>query len=102
MRCTPPGASERPLATDAEHHLWSKTLHYIDLNAVSPTTSAQLAAVFDESCGVIFYDGVISGGVPHPKKSDESSIQWHCPTLLMSGPNRVQDLNIREVLNLET
>ncbi len=81
----------------------AKTLHFLDLNAVSPTTAGQLAAVFgSNSPGVVFYDGVISGGVPHPKKDDQGlDIEWHCPTLLMSGPNKVQDADIIRILNIE-
>ncbi|KAH8878963.1 6-phosphogluconate dehydrogenase C-terminal domain-like protein [Thozetella sp. PMI_491] len=81
----------------------TKTLHFLDLNAVSPTTSAEVVAVFANSPHVIPYDGVISGGVPHPTTFDDEgkATQWHCPTLLMSGPNKVEDPDLIRILNLD-
>ncbi|KAH8670794.1 6-phosphogluconate dehydrogenase [Xylariales sp. PMI_506] len=75
----------------------TKTIKYLDLNAVSPQTSRKVAAVFDDAPGVLFVDGVISGGVPHVKEDGT----WHCPTLLLCGPRRVPDADVAALLNME-
>ena len=69
----------------------------MDLNAVSPTTAKEVYEIFEKCSYIRFYDGVISGGVPHPKGPGA----WHCPTLLMSGPNKVSDQALADVLNME-
>ncbi|KAI0170076.1 6-phosphogluconate dehydrogenase [Pestalotiopsis sp. NC0098] len=82
-----------------------RTIHFLDLNAVSPQTARLIAAVFDDTASVRFIDGVISGGVPHekpsPADSSERGVVWHCPTLLLCGPNRVSDPNLVRTLNME-
>lgn len=82
-----------------------KTVRFLDLNAVSPQTARQVADVFNGTIGVCFIDGVISGGVPHEKTTmDESGKEhdsWHCPTLLLCGPERVQDADLATLLNME-
>ncbi|KAM0808455.1 putative Phosphogluconate dehydrogenase NAD-binding putative C-terminal domain-containing protein [Seiridium cardinale] len=82
-----------------------KALSFLDLNAVSPQTARQVANVFRDTTGVCFVDGVISGGVPHEREptSEDSkgSASWHCPTLLLCGPEHVQDTELVSVLHME-
>ncbi|ETS76900.1 hypothetical protein PFICI_10774 [Pestalotiopsis fici W106-1] len=77
-----------------------RTIEFLDLNAVSPQSARLIAAVFDNTTGVRFVDGVISGGVPHEKSSLDGT-EWHCPTLLLCGPNRVSDPDLTRILNME-
>ncbi|KAI0154972.1 6-phosphogluconate dehydrogenase C-terminal domain-like protein [Xylariaceae sp. FL1272] len=82
----------------------TKKTHFLDLNAVSPSSSKATYDLFEKSPNVVLYDGVISGGVPYPKEKDEKTGQptrWHCPTLLMSGPSRVEDPELCNALNIE-
>ncbi|KAK6088991.1 hypothetical protein SCUP234_00195 [Seiridium cupressi] len=82
-----------------------KTLSFLDLNAVSPQTARQLADVFNDTTGVRFVDGVISGGVPQERvptsEDSKGSASWHCLTLLLCGPKHVQDTELVSVLHME-
>jgi 3-hydroxyisobutyrate dehydrogenase-like beta-hydroxyacid dehydrogenase len=87
-----------------------KVLYFLDLNAVSPQTAREVAALFDGTQGVRFIDGVISGGVPHVKApvgkntdgaAPSATTEWHCPTLLLCGPERVSDSALSTLLNME-
>lgn len=77
-------------------------MHFLDLNAVSPTSSKETFTLLDGSTNVVLYDGVISGGVPHPTEKDAhgNATKWHCPTLLMSGSNKFSDPDLVKVLNI--
>jgi 3-hydroxyisobutyrate dehydrogenase-like beta-hydroxyacid dehydrogenase len=82
-----------------------RTINFLDLNAVSPQTARQVASAFERTTGVTFIDGVISGGVPHEKnevsEAGNDAMAWHCPTLLLCGPERVQDAKLQALLNME-
>lgn len=77
----------------------------MDLNAVSPQTAHQVAEVFDNITGVRFIDGVISGGVPYEKNFQDGdsnkTVSWHCPTLLLCGPEHVHNPELVGTLNME-
>ncbi|KAI0429917.1 6-phosphogluconate dehydrogenase C-terminal domain-like protein [Xylaria sp. FL1042] len=81
----------------------AKKTNFLDLNAVSPMSSKRTFELFEGSTDVVLYDGVISGGVPHPTQEDEhgNPTKWHCPTLLMSGPNKVSDAHLASTVNIE-
>jgi hypothetical protein len=83
--------------------LGPKKVHFLDLNAVSPTSSKETFEFFVGFPNVVLYDGVISGGVPHPTEKDlqGNPTKWHCPTLLMSGPNKFSDSELIGILNIE-
>jgi hypothetical protein len=77
-------------------------LYYLDLNAVAPRTTVSIAELFTD-INVVFIDGAIIGGSPHPLTSfptstpptppstdpDASTItpQWYVPRIPQSGPN---------------
>ncbi|OAA54373.1 6-phosphogluconate dehydrogenase protein [Niveomyces insectorum RCEF 264] len=85
-------------------HLQSdKTVHFLDLNAISPSSSHQAFATLENCGNMVFHDGVISGGVPRPTKYDVDGTptNWHCPTLLMSGPNKIMDTSLIHAVNIE-
>lgn len=85
-----------------------RLLTFLDLNAVSPQTAYQIAEVFTGTPGIRFIDGVISGGVPHEKTVESEVVldnnkapSWHCPTLLLCGPERVSDADLTRILHME-
>lgn len=86
----------------AASSLGSKKVQFLDLNAVSPTSSKETFELLEDT-NVVLYDGVISGGIPHPteKDADGKPTKWHCPTLLMSGPNKFSDPELSRILNIE-
>jgi 3-hydroxyisobutyrate dehydrogenase-like beta-hydroxyacid dehydrogenase len=76
-------------------------LYFIDLNAVSPGTAKQTATLFEPNPNLRLIDGGIIGGVPYPKPpSEDGSIEWHCPSLIVSGPHHVLDTELAKVLNI--
>lgn len=76
-------------------------LYYLDLNAVSPHTSRQTEALFQSAPSIKLIDGGIIGGVPHPNPpSEDGTISWHCPSLIVSGPNHIPDLDLAKILNI--
>ena len=76
-------------------------LYYLDLNAVSPHTARQTATLFSSSPIIQLIDGGIIGGVPHAKPaSEDGTISWHCPNLIVSGPHHIPDADLAKVLNI--
>jgi hypothetical protein len=73
-------------------------LYYIDLNATSTRTAHDTAEVFNQTPNTLLIDGGIIGGVPYQKP--ESTTEWHCPTLLVSGPTQVPDKSLSKTLNM--
>lgn len=63
----------------------------LDLNATSPGAAVLL-------------DGGIIGGVPYPhenKNSQENGdADWHCPSLIVSGPHPLPDSRVSQILNI--
>jgi 3-hydroxyisobutyrate dehydrogenase-like beta-hydroxyacid dehydrogenase len=90
-------------AAASSSNLGSKKVQFVDLNAVSPTSSKETFKLLEDSPHVVLYDGVISGGVPAPTQKDAqgNATKWHCPTLLMSGPNKLSEEKLVRVLNIE-
>ncbi|KAI9756836.1 MAG: hypothetical protein M4579_003672 [Chaenotheca gracillima] len=65
-------------------------LYYMDLNAVSPRSAREIAALFEGSSpGVRVLDGGIIGGPPAPKPDTPSG--WKCPSVVVSGPYPLKD-----------
>jgi hypothetical protein len=74
-------------------------LYYLDLNAVSPRTAREIAALFQSSAPAIrFIDGGIIGLPPSPTSSSDPSpssnpssttITWRQPSIPVSGPHRL-------------
>ncbi|KAI0977377.1 6-phosphogluconate dehydrogenase C-terminal domain-like protein [Xylaria arbuscula] len=96
-------ATAKRIISAASQSAKTQKTQFLDLNAISPTSSKAMFELFDGSTDVILYDGIISGGVPHPTQEDEygNPTKWHCPTLLMSGPNRVSDADLISAINIE-
>ncbi|KAI1421236.1 6-phosphogluconate dehydrogenase [Xylaria sp. FL1777] len=96
-------ATARRIKSAASQISSNKKVNFLDLNAVSPTASKTIFELFEGPTNVVLYDGVISGGVPYPTQTDEydKPTKWHCPTLLMSGPNKVSDTDIVSTINIE-
>jgi hypothetical protein len=73
-------------------------LYFLELNAVSPNTVRNIAALFDKNDSVVFIDGGIIGGAPRPQSSTDmvttvstpgnlSPKGWTRPSIPISGPN---------------
>ncbi|KAE8446017.1 hypothetical protein EG329_012656 [Mollisiaceae sp. DMI_Dod_QoI] len=73
-----------------------KRVYYLDLNAVSPHTARYIATLFASNPNIQFLDGGIIGGVPHRKASGE----WHCPSLIISGPTRIPSDTLSQQLRI--
>jgi hypothetical protein len=59
--------------------------------------------IFASNPNAILIDGGIIGGVPYDKKPDttDGTPDWHCPSLIVSGPYKLPDPRVAEVLNIE-
>lgn len=83
-----------------------KTIFYVDLNAVSPTTVRAIAGIFVTArVSVNFIDGCILGAPPRPKKPNAGSghssvttatlqdgdegMEWSQPNIPVSGPHQL-------------
>ena len=82
-------AATNPLASPPNH-----ALHYVDLNAVSPTTAIKIAESFS-STSLRFIDGGIIGGAPKLQPDGK----WSKPSLVVSGPHKI-DEDLAAVLNV--
>ncbi|PWY90221.1 6-phosphogluconate dehydrogenase C-terminal domain-like protein [Aspergillus heteromorphus CBS 117.55] len=90
-------SSARPAVRDTP--LW-----YVDLNAVSPQTAREIETLFTAAGSHLrFIDGGIVGGPPRELPADESRDQpaWHCPSLLVSGPEKLPDDVLAQTLNIK-
>tara|TARA_R110002003_G_scaffold186_10_gene14591 strand:+ start:8335 stop:9234 length:900 start_codon:yes stop_codon:yes gene_type:complete len=90
-----------------EQHNSRKTIFYLDLNAISPSTARQIEAIFaPHRPGILFVDGGIIGGPPAKSTTPTSAVDtstWSKPEIPISGPDAiphtdlVQELNMRNV-----
>ncbi|TLD13138.1 uncharacterized protein PgNI_03082 [Pyricularia grisea] len=79
----------------------SSTLYYADMNAVSPATCRDVAAMFARArAPVVFIDGCILGGPPKPPpaaaaaaEGDEAPKKWKVPLCPTSGPSSLADVH---------
>jgi 3-hydroxyisobutyrate dehydrogenase-like beta-hydroxyacid dehydrogenase len=77
-------------------------LYYLDLNAVSPSTARRIASIFNSNPTVRFIDGCIIGGVPHPKPNEgNEEVEWHCPSVIISGPDKMPDSPLSKHINIQ-
>jgi 3-hydroxyisobutyrate dehydrogenase-like beta-hydroxyacid dehydrogenase len=84
-----------------------KSIYYLDLNSTSPRTARYIASILATNPGIRFLDGGIIGGLPHLKVASESESSqamqtpsWHCPNLILSGPNKIPDPTLSQILNV--
>jgi 3-hydroxyisobutyrate dehydrogenase-like beta-hydroxyacid dehydrogenase len=77
----------------------SKQLYYPDLNAVSPSTARHIDKIFTANSVIRYIDSCIIGGVPYPKSKE--SVDWHCPSVIISGPNKMPDSLLSEHINIQ-
>ncbi|KAI8630433.1 6-phosphogluconate dehydrogenase [Xylariaceae sp. FL1651] len=80
----------------------SSPLYFADLNAVAPSTTKSIAALFEQTRGQVrFIDGAIIGGPPAPKPANSSSepsgtaqsgTEWKVPSVPVSGPYNVSEI----------
>jgi hypothetical protein len=84
-----------------------KSIYYLDLNSTSPRTTRYIASILATNPGIRFLDGGIIGGLPHFKVASESESShamqtpnWHCPNLILSGPNKIPDPTLSQILNV--
>jgi len=87
-------------AISGQRHPRTRPLYYLDLNAIAPGTAREIEKLFSTVDAVRFLDGGIIGGVPYPKPSSSDSPNWHCPSLIVSGPYRMPDSAITKTLNI--
>jgi 3-hydroxyisobutyrate dehydrogenase-like beta-hydroxyacid dehydrogenase len=93
-----------------------RPLYYLDLNATSPSTAKRTARLFSKFEQIKLIDGGIIGGVPHPLPASSTQAQpngssqdaakgsrphWHCPRLLVSGPDQLPDPQLSQTLNID-
>ncbi|KAI3342068.1 6-phosphogluconate dehydrogenase [Ustulina deusta] len=76
-------------------------LYFADLNAVAPSTTKAIAALFEQTRGQVrFIDGAIIGGPPAPKSrpeapgSSSSITEWSVPSIPVSGPYKISDIPV--------
>ena len=97
-------ATAKRIASITQEHRKQKTpLYYIDLNAISPRSAATVCDLF-QSTPIRFVDGGIIGGAPKQNDSDPST--WSKPSLVVSGPDTLQDApvngtNLAQLLNVK-
>lgn len=84
--------AQRVVNTKASKDIW-----YLDLNAISPATARQIADILASKDGVKMVDGGIIGG---PPSKAEASGNWTKLGLPISGPQKLPDENLVEVLNM--
>lgn len=92
-------SSARPAVRDTP--LW-----VIDLNAVSPQTAREIESVITEasasSSHLRYIDGGIVGGPPRPlQPTNPNEPSWHCPSLIVSGPEKLPDEKLSRTLNIK-
>ncbi|MCJ1478422.1 hypothetical protein MMC13_007102 [Lambiella insularis] len=81
-------------------------LYFLDLNAVSPSTSQDIAARLSSCSGLRFLDGGIIGGPPRLSSPTDPSSCAYKPSIVVSGPHSLRDaprsgLHLADVLNLK-
>ncbi|KAI1168460.1 6-phosphogluconate dehydrogenase [Nemania serpens] len=77
----------------------SEPLYFADLNAVAPSTTKSIAALFEQTRGQVrFIDGAIIGGPPAPPKPGASvpgaaqPAGWSVPSIPVSGPYKISEI----------
>lgn len=96
----------------------SEQLYFADLNALSPTSTKDIAALFEKArVPVRFIDGCIIGGPPRPKSSpdagtnvsksvEDGDFDWVRPRIPVSGPHSLSSLpdgeRLASVLNFRS
>ena len=95
--------AKRIASISQEHRKQKSPLYYIDLNAISPRFAVTIGNLF-QSTPIRFIDGGIIGGAPKEKDSDPST--WSKPSIVVSGPDSLQDApisgtNLAQVLNMK-
>lgn len=91
-----------------------KPLYYLDLNAVSPKSARKTETLFSpHSDRIRLLDGGIIGGVPYEKPSTSNGTtaetssngptapNWHCPSLVLSGPHTLPSDRLTTILNID-
>jgi 3-hydroxyisobutyrate dehydrogenase-like beta-hydroxyacid dehydrogenase len=73
-----------------------KDIWYLDLNAISPATARQIFDILSSKDQVKLVDGGIIGGPP----SVTSDGKWTKPGIPISGPDKIPDEKLVEVLNM--
>lgn len=87
-------------ALSSSQNARARPLYYLDLNAVAPGTARDIEKLLSSVDRIRLLDGGIIGGVPYPKPSDTNSPNWHCPSLIVSGPHKIPDTALSKVLNI--
>lgn len=81
----------------------SEPLYFADLNAVAPSTTKSIAALFEQTRGQVrFIDGAIIGGPPAPPKPTAAAdaaaddvarpARWTLPSIPVSGPYKISEI----------
>ncbi|KAK5628452.1 hypothetical protein RRF57_004167 [Xylaria bambusicola] len=76
----------------------SEPLYFADLNAVAPSTTRSIAALFEQTRGQVrFIDGAIIGNPPALKPAasgpaDSGAAEWKVPSIPVSGPHKISDI----------
>jgi len=78
----------------------TRPLYYVDLNAIAPGTARDIEKLFSQLDSIRLLDGGIIGGVPYPKAADGDPTDWHCPSLIVSGPCQMPNSTLAKVLNI--
>jgi 3-hydroxyisobutyrate dehydrogenase-like beta-hydroxyacid dehydrogenase len=77
-------------------------LYYLDLNAIAPQSAVEINGLFTSNANIKLVDGGIIGGVPYAKEPTASGKpDWHCPSLIVSGPDRLPDPALGKLLNIQ-
>lgn len=89
-------------ATSSQSGSRSQPLYYLDLNAIAPASARNTDELFASNPNIVLIDGGIIGGVPYAKDDHTAtSPSWHCPSLIVSGPRKLPDSRLSEVLNIQ-
>ncbi|KAG4443238.1 hypothetical protein IFR05_001281 [Cadophora sp. M221] len=87
-----------PLAADSRKF----PLYYVDINAISPSSAVEINGLLGVNPNIRHVDGGIIGGVPYPKeRGADGKPNWHCPSLIVSGPFKIPDPVLSAVANVQ-
>jgi hypothetical protein len=77
-------------AYEASNRTAPTPLHFLDLNAISPSTARAIAFEFSSRTPDIkLIDGGIIGGPPIQKTAEDGSLKWNVPSICLSGPEQL-------------
>jgi len=104
-------------ALQASPRVGKTPLYYLDLNAISPRSAREIAALFTDPASVVSLDGGIIGSAPRRKDDNalttsvsklvsSSFSDWARPILHVSGPHKlssapVSGSHLAETLNIK-